>query len=59
MDIIEKVINNINFEVPSGSITALIGLNAGKSTTIKHILGLLKAMEGSISIDNLSLENNF
>ncbi|MBU0278074.1 ABC transporter ATP-binding protein [Gemella sp. zg-1178] len=55
----KKVIEDINFEVLSGSITALIGLNgAGKSTTIKHILGLLKATEGSIFIDNLSLEKN-
>ena len=37
-----KIIDNINIQIPKGSITALIGLNgAGKSTTIKHILGLL------------------
>ncbi|MFZ8102611.1 ATP-binding cassette domain-containing protein, partial [Staphylococcus arlettae] len=34
------VINNINFELKSGEIVGLIGLNgAGKSTTIKHMLG--------------------
>lgn len=31
----KKIIENINIEIPKGSITALIGLNgAGKSTTI-------------------------
>ena len=30
----KKIIENINIEIPKGSITALIGLNgAGKSTT--------------------------
>ena len=30
-----KIIDNINIQIPKGSITALIGLNgAGKSTTI-------------------------
>ncbi|AME09732.1 MULTISPECIES: ABC transporter ATP-binding protein [Gemella] len=55
----KKVIENINIEIPKGSITALIGLNgAGKSTTIKHILGLLNAMEGEIKVNNLTMEND-
>lgn len=55
----KKVIDNINFTVPKGSITALIGLNgAGKSTTIKHILGLLKPMEGTITVNSLKIEDN-
>lgn len=55
----KKIIENIDFSLKEGSITALIGLNgAGKSTTIKHILGLLKPMEGEILVDGLTLEKN-
>ncbi|RIM20364.1 ATP-binding cassette domain-containing protein, partial [Staphylococcus chromogenes] len=36
------VIKNISFTLQPGEIVGLIGLNgAGKSTTIKHLLGLL------------------
>lgn len=53
------VIENININIPKGSITALIGLNgAGKSTTIKHILGLLKAMSGNIYVNGNTIEKN-
>ena len=55
----KKVIEDINIAIPKGSITALIGLNgAGKSTTIKHILGLLKASEGEVLVDGLTIEKN-
>ena len=47
------VIENINFELKKGEIVGLIGLNgAGKSTTIKHMLGLLTPMEGTLSISD-------
>lgn len=53
------VIKDITFSLPKGSITALIGLNgAGKSTTIKHILGLLKPMEGKIEVNGYNLKDN-
>ncbi|MDO4814358.1 MAG: ABC transporter ATP-binding protein [Gemella sp.] len=55
----KKVIENVDFSIKEGSITAIIGLNgAGKSTTIKHILGLLKPMEGSVEVKGLTLEKN-
>ena len=45
------VIKNINFEVKAGELTGLIGLNgAGKSTTIKHIIGLMIPFSGKIVI---------
>ncbi|MGN7469584.1 ABC transporter ATP-binding protein [Brevibacillus sp. SAFN-007a] len=45
------VIKKISFAVHAREIVALIGLNgAGKSTTIKHILGLLQPLDGSIRI---------
>lgn len=52
----QPVLHDINFEVKSGEIVGLIGLNgAGKSTTIKHIIGLMKAMKGNITIDDQDL----
>ena len=44
------VIKDINLEIKPGEALGLIGLNgAGKSTTIKHILGLLRPQKGKIS----------
>lgn len=44
-------LNNISFSVPCGTIMGFIGENgAGKSTTIKAILGLLKKGEGEITV---------
>jgi lantibiotic transport system ATP-binding protein len=46
-----KVLNNINLQVPSGSIFGFLGPNgAGKSTTIKALLGLLHTDPGMIRI---------
>lgn len=40
----EPVIRDISFEVPDGSVTAVIGANGvGKSTLIKSMLGIFKA----------------
>ncbi len=42
---------DISMDVPDGYITGLVGKNgAGKSTTIKLILGLIKPDEGSITV---------
>ncbi len=44
-------LKNISFNVPCGSVVGFIGENgAGKSTTIRAILGLLKKGEGSITV---------
>lgn len=44
-------LNNINLSVPCGSVMGFIGENgAGKSTTIKAILGLLKKGDGSVTV---------
>lgn len=49
----KNVLHGISFEVQRGEIIGLIGLNgAGKSTTIKHIIGLLQEKSGSIKINN-------
>lgn len=53
------VLKDISFEVHSGEMVGLIGLNgAGKSTTIKHIIGLLEATKGKIEIDGLTLKSD-
>ncbi|WP_346817446.1 ABC transporter ATP-binding protein [Bacillus paramobilis] len=49
-DIGEKTIHDIVFSIKKGELVALIGANgAGKSTTIKTMLGLLVNMNGEIS----------
>ncbi|MCD8500595.1 MAG: ABC transporter ATP-binding protein [Bacillaceae bacterium] len=55
----KSVISNLSFTVNRGEIVGLIGLNgAGKSTTIKHILGLMEPQEGSIKIMGSSFLEN-
>ena len=55
----KPVINDVSFEVGSGEIVGLIGLNgAGKSTTIKHIMGLMEPFSGEIQVDGLTLEKH-
>ena len=44
-------IENVNFKVESGSITALLGGNgAGKTTTISILMGLLTPSKGEVYI---------
>lgn len=55
----KPVLKNITFSVKKGEMVGLIGLNgAGKSTTIKHILGLLEPQQGSIRIHGNTLKKN-
>ncbi|MEG2292487.1 MAG: ABC transporter ATP-binding protein [Carnobacterium sp.] len=50
------VLKDISFEVEKGKLIGLIGLNgAGKSTAIKHTIGLMNPQKGSITIDELTL----
>lgn len=47
----EFSLKDVSFSVPTGSVMGFIGENgAGKSTTIKAILGLLKNGEGSVTV---------
>lgn len=53
------VINNLNLDVPKGSIFAFLGVNgAGKSTTIRMLLDLIKEDEGYIEIFGKALKKN-
>lgn len=54
-----KVVDSLSFDVRRGEIFGFLGPNgAGKTTTISMICGLLKADEGSITINGLSIKNN-
>ncbi|MBS0949078.1 ATP-binding cassette domain-containing protein [Weissella minor] len=55
----KKIIKEVSFNVPKGSIVGLVGPNgAGKTTIMKTILGLTK-FTGSITLDqNQITENN-
>lgn len=47
----EFVLKGINLQIPSGSLTAIIGFSGtGKSVMLKHILGLYRPTSGSINI---------
>ena len=51
-----KAIRGINLEVPDGKIVTLIGANgAGKSTTLRSIVGLVNADSGSITYQGKEL----
>ncbi len=50
------VVTDVSFTVESGQLGGCMGLNgAGKSTTIKEIIGLLTPYQGEILIDGKSL----
>ncbi|MBP3962039.1 ABC transporter ATP-binding protein [Paenibacillus lignilyticus] len=53
------VLHDLSFEVGAGEMVGLIGLNgAGKSTAIKHILGLMQPHSGEIRISGHTLAEN-
>ncbi|WP_099222029.1 ABC transporter ATP-binding protein [Listeria costaricensis] len=53
------VLQDISFSLDEKQITGLIGLNgAGKSTTIKHITGLMQPKDGSIKIEGITLSDD-
>ncbi len=53
------VIRDVSFEVQAGEWVGLIGMNgAGKSTVLKHILGLLEAQAGTISLRGETLKSD-
>jgi len=44
-------LDNVRLAVPRGTVFGLVGVNgAGKTTLIKHVLGLLRAVEGSVRV---------
>lgn len=48
-----EALKGISLEVPEGKIVTLVGANgAGKSTTLKSIVGLVKPKSGTINLDD-------
>ncbi len=55
----KAILNNISLNVPEGSVYGYLGRNgAGKSTTIKLLLGLLEETDDKIFIQGKSLKQN-
>lgn len=51
------ILEDVDFVVPKGSITALLGRNgAGKTTTLKSILGLASVREGEILFEGKEVQ---
>lgn len=51
-----EAVRDISFVVPSGQIVTLVGANgAGKSSTLRSIIGLVKAKSGSIKLEGKEL----
>ena len=52
----ERALDHVDLEVPGGEITVLIGPSgAGKTVTIKHILGLLNPTAGVVRVESQDL----
>lgn len=52
----KEVLKNVNLIFPKGSTTVILGLSGGgKSTIIKHIVGLMKPTGGSIVVDGVNV----
>ena len=50
----KRALDGISLSIPQGSVFGLVGENgAGKTTLLKHLLGLLKAHEGSVRVFGL------
>lgn len=55
----KPVIKDLSFSIEKGELVGLIGLNgAGKSTTIKHIIGTLLPREGEIRLNGVTLQED-
>jgi phospholipid/cholesterol/gamma-HCH transport system ATP-binding protein len=52
----DAVLDGVSFEAPAGAITVLLGPSgAGKTVTIKHILGLFEPTSGVVRVEGRSL----
>ena len=54
----ETVLDNIRLEIPSGKITAIVGMSgSGKTTLVKLMLGFYPPVKGEIKIGEYNLQN--
>ncbi|MBQ0140816.1 MAG: ABC transporter ATP-binding protein [Kurthia sp.] len=55
----KPVIHDLNFKLEAGELVGLVGLNgAGKSTAIKHIIGMMQPQKGEIKINGKTMKEN-
>ena len=55
----QKILDDLNLQVPAGSIYGFLGPNgAGKTTTLRLILGLLRKQQGDITLFGKHLQAN-
>lgn len=55
----KPVLHDLSFDIKKGELVGLIGLNgAGKSTTIKHIIGLMNPQSGEIRVDGVTFSED-
>jgi phospholipid/cholesterol/gamma-HCH transport system ATP-binding protein len=53
-----KVLDNVSLEVHRGETVAIIGgSGAGKSVTLKHIVGLMKPDAGTVTLENVDVSS--
>ncbi len=49
-------LRNVNFEVPTGAVTTLLGRNGvGKTTLLKCLMGVLPAASGKVTLDGADI----
>ncbi|QST00219.1 energy-coupling factor ABC transporter ATP-binding protein [Pontibacillus sp. ALD_SL1] len=52
-----RALENLSFQIPSGSFVAVIGhTGSGKSTLIQHLNGLLAPTHGSVTVGDVTLQ---
>ena len=52
----KEVLKDVNLDIVDGKVTYILGLSGqGKSTIIKHIVGLLKPTSGEILVDGIDV----
>ncbi|WP_313893079.1 ABC transporter ATP-binding protein [Psychrobacillus sp.] len=55
----KPVLHDLTFSIGKGELVGLIGLNgAGKSTTIKHIIGTMNAAKGTILLNGKTMKED-
>jgi len=53
-----EILKGVNLEIERGKTTVIFGVSGGgKSTIIKHIVGLLKPDNGTITVDGVRVDN--
>src|SRR5215469_74045 len=54
-----EALSEVSLTIPRGVVFGLVGTNgAGKTTLIRHVMGLLRAQQGSVSVFGLDPVSN-